>query len=335
MPVTSVTTDTSDPQAPTMTIVADFTASLRRLWDAYTDPRQIEKFWGPPEYPATFTRHDAYTGGISTYYMTGPEGDRSNGYWEWTAVEAPHRFVVQDGFASDDGTPSAEMPSMQMDFEFTETALGARVTTVTTFHSLEELEQLTEMGMVEGTKAAMGQIDEVLADLASFAAGRAAELQLIGERQARVARVVRGTVEQIWAAHTDTELLQRWQLGPDGWSMPVCITGTSLGDTYRSEWQNDESGERFGFTGEVVAISAPHRLVTTETMISPDNPDGTGNPETLNELTLTAVEGGTLVSYLITYPDADVREQVIATGMVSGMEDGYARLERDVLPAAS
>lgn len=331
MPVTSVTTDTNDPQSPTLTIVADSTASLRRLWDAYTDPRQIEKFWGPPTYPATFTRHDAYPGGLSTYYMTGPEGDRSNGYWEWVSVEDPYSFVVKDGFADDDGVPNTDMPTMQMDFQFTETALGARVTTVTTFNSLEELEKLTEMGMVEGTKAAMSQIDDVLADLASFAAGRAAELQLVGENQARVARVVRGSVDQVWAAHTEAEILQQWQLGPDGWSMPVCITGTNVGDTYRSEWQNDETGERFGFTGEVTEISAPNRLVTTETMISPDNPEGAGNPETLNELTLTPVEGGTLVSYLITYPDAEVREQVIATGMVSGMEDGYVRLESVVL----
>lgn len=331
MPVTSVTTDTNDPQSPTLTIVADFTASLRRLWDAYTDPRQIEKFWGPPTYPATFTRHDAYPGGLSTYYMTGPEGDRSNGYWEWVSVEDPYSFVVKDGFADDDGVPNTDMPTMQMDFQFTETALGARVTTVTTFNSLEELEKLTEMGMVEGTKAAMSQIDDVLADLASFAAGRAAELQLVGENQARVARVVRGSVDQVWAAHTEAEILQQWQLGPDGWSMPVCITGTNVGDTYRSEWQNDETGERFGFTGEVTEISAPNRLVTTETMISPDNAEGAGNPETLNELTLTPVEGGTLVSYLITYPDAEVREQVIATGMVSGMEDGYVRLESVVL----
>ncbi|HIW92436.1 MAG TPA: SRPBCC domain-containing protein [Candidatus Corynebacterium avicola] len=331
MPVTSVTTNTDDPQSPTLTIVADFTASLRRLWDAYTDPRQIEKFWGPPTCPATFTRHDAYPGGLSTYHMPGAEGDHSNAYWEWIEVEAPHRFVVKDGFANDDGTPSTELPSVQMTFEFVETALGARVTTVSTFNSLAELEQLTEMGMIEGTKEAMSQIDDVLTDLASFAAGRATELQLVGDNQARVSRVVRGSLDQVWAAHTEAELLKKWQLGPDGWSMPVCITGDKVGDTYRSEWQNDETGERFGFTGEVTEISAPNRLVTTEKMISPDNPEGTGSPETLNELTLTPVEGGTLVSYIITYPDAGVRDQVLATGMVEGMEGSFARLESVVL----
>lgn len=328
MPITSVTTDTD---ALTLTIVADFTVTVQRLWDAYTDPRQIERFWEPPEYPATFTRHDAFPGGVSTYYMTGPEGDHSGGYWKWISVDSPHSFVVADGFAGEDGTPNTDMQSMQMAFNFTETALGSRLTTVTTFNSMEELEQLTAMGMVEGTRAAMGQIDAIVEDLASFAADRATDLQRIGDTQARVSRIIRGPVEQVWRAHTDADLLKKWQLGPDGWSMPVCVAGTSVGDVYRSEWQNDGTGERFGFTGEVVEVSAPYRLVTTETMVSPGDPDGENSPQTLNDLTLTPVEGGTLLTYLITYPSGEVREQVLATGMVDGMETSFARLEREVL----
>lgn len=86
MPVTSVEKDLDH---LTITIVADFTAPLRRLWDAYTDPRQLERFWGPPTYPATFLRHDAVTGGRSVYVMTGPEGDTHYGCWEWTSTDAP------------------------------------------------------------------------------------------------------------------------------------------------------------------------------------------------------------------------------------------------------
>lgn len=148
MPVTSVTTDE---QALTLTIVADFPVPLRRLWGAYTDPRQIARFWGPPGYPATFTRHDVVPGGRSHYYMTGPDGDHSPGFWEWISVDAPNHFTVRDGFATDDdGTPDTP---------------ASRVTTVTTFNSLEELEKLTAMGMIEGTRAAMGQIDAVLAEV--------------------------------------------------------------------------------------------------------------------------------------------------------------------------
>lgn len=328
MPITEVHTD---PEALTMTVVADFTVPVKRLWDAYADPRQIERFWGPPEYPATFLRHDVFPGGLTNYRMEGPGGDVSCGYWEWVTVDAPRSFEVRDGFSNADGTPNADMPSMRMVFDFTETALGSRLITTTYFGSLEELEQLKGMGMEEGMRAAMGQIDAVVEDLASFAAGRATEAQLIGADQVRVSRVIRGTVEQVWRAHTDSALLQRWQLGPDGWSMPVCEFGAAPGQAVRTEWQNDESGERFGFVGEVIEAEAPHRLVTTERMISPEDPEGAHSPETLNEMSLTPVEGGTLLAYVITYPDAETREQVLETGMVDGMETGYARLEREVL----
>ena len=330
MPITSADTD---PVALTLTVVADFTAPVRRLWDAYLDPRQLERFWGPPGYPATFTRHDGFAGGLSNYYMTSPEGEKFGGYWKWTAVDEGRGFEVLDGFANDDGTPNTEMPEGRMVFEFTETALGSRVTCINHHDSLEDMEKVLAMGQVEGMKAAMGQMDDVLADLASFAAGNAVEVQLIGENQARTSRIVRGTVEQVWRAHHDPELLRRWMLGPDGWTMPVCEVATEVGQRYRNGWRSEADGSEFGFTGEVLEISAPHRSVTTEAMWTPDDPEAANSPSTLNELTLTPVEGGTLVAALITYPDAATREMILATGMSDGMETSYARLESEVLAA--
>lgn len=330
MPVTSVITD---PEALTLEVVADFTAPVRRLWDAYLDPRQLERFWGPPEFPATFVRHDAFPGGVSNYYMTGPDGERYGGYWKWTAVDEGRSFEVRDGFANDDGTPNAEMPEGRMVVEFAESALGSRVTITSYFDSLEQMEQLVAMGQVEGMREAMGQIDAVLEDLASFAAGRGTELQLIGETQARVSRVIRGAVDQVWRAHMDPELLRRWQLGPDGWTMPVCEVATEVGERYRYEWEEEGGGNRFGFVGELLEVSAPHRAVTTEAMATPDDPDGAKSPVVHNELTLTPVEGGTLLSAVVTYPDSATREMILATGMVDGMETSYARLESEVLAA--
>ncbi len=328
MPITSVDTD---PQSLTLTVIADFPAPVRRLWDAYLDPRQLERFWGPPSYPATFTRHDGFVGGLSIYYMTSPEGDRHYGYWKWTEIDEGRSFEVRDGFANEDGTPHTEMPEGRMVLQFTETALGSRVSVISSFNTLEEMEQLMAMGQVEGMREAMGQIDDVLADLTSFAAGSGTETQLIGESQARVSRIVRGSVPQLWQAFTDEALLRRWQLGPDGWTMTVCEVSATPGATMRTEWRHDESGESFGFTGVVVESAPMQRLVTTERMVSPADPDGASSPETLNELTFTPVEGGTLASYLITYPDAEVREMVLATGMADGMEASFTRLETEVL----
>ncbi len=174
MPVTSID---QDPSTLTLTITADFSVSRQHLWDAYADPNQLEKFWGPPGWPATFSRHDFTPGGFSHYYMTGPDGETSGGYWEFVAVDAPHSFEVKDGFAQPDGTPNTVMPSMRMVFTFSDTDSGSRMVMTTYFNSTDELEQLLAMGMLEGTKAAMGQIDDVLADLTSFAHGHHHYLQ--------------------------------------------------------------------------------------------------------------------------------------------------------------
>lgn len=318
MPLTSVEKDLD---TLTLTIVADFSAPLHRLWDAYTDPRQIERFWGPPTYPATFSRHDAAVGGRSAYTMTGPEGDTHGGYWEWVAVDALHCFEVIDGFTNDDGSPNTDMPTMRVSFAFVGTDTGSRLTTVTSFNSVDQLQQLLEMGMEEGTRQAMAQIDDVLADLASFAADRGAQAQVLSDTQVRVSRVIRGSLEQVWQAHTDPELMKRWLLGPDGWTMPVCEVATELGSSYRYEWEQEDGSNRFGFTGELLESEPPRRAVTTEAMIGMDA------PATRNEMTLTPVTGGTLLTILITYANAEMRDMVLATGMVDGMEISYARLE--------
>lgn len=317
MPITSVEKDLDQ---LTLTIVADFAAPVRRLWDAYTDPRQIERFWGPPTYPATFLRHDAAAGGRSIYTMTGPEGDVHYGSWDWTAVDAPHSFEVLDNFADETGAPNTELPTTRVGFAFTATDTGSRLTTISHFESVEQLQQLLDMGMLDGTKQAMAQIDDVLADLAAFSADLAVEAQLLSDTQVRIARVIRGTVEQVWRAHNDADLMKQWLLGPDGWTMPVCQVATEVGQTYRYEWEREGGGDSFGFTGELLESEPPYRAVTTESMIGMEG-------STLNELTLSAVEGGTLLSIVITYANAEMRDMILATGMTSGMETSYARLE--------
>lgn len=318
MPVTSVT---KDPDQLTMTVVAEFPVPRQRLWDAFADPRQLEKFWGPVEWPATFTRHDMAVGGRSNYHMTGPDGEKSGGYWKFVAVDAPRSFEVIDGFVGDDGEPNNEMPNMRMVYTFEDIEGGSRMVGVTHFNSLEQLEQLLGMGMEEGMVSAMSQMDDVITDLTSFAAGSGIGVDMLSDTQVRVTRIIRGTLEQVWAAHHEPELLKRWMLGPDGWTMPVCEVAQNVGDTYRNEWVDANGENRFGFTGELLEQAAPHREVTTENMI------GMEGPGTTNELTLTPVEGGTLLTLVITYPSKELRDTVLATGMTDGMEASYARLE--------
>ena len=169
MPITSVS---SDANALTLTVVGDYPVPVERLWQAYADPRQLERFWGPETWPATFTRHDMAVGGRSEYHMTGPDGTTSRGWWRFLAVEPPRRFEVEDGFADEEGRPNEQMPSMRMVFTFEPTATGSRLVGVTRFTSLESMEQLVKMGMIEGLKSALGQLDAVLGASAPAAAGR-------------------------------------------------------------------------------------------------------------------------------------------------------------------
>ena len=161
MPITSVETN---PETLTLTAVGDFPVPVRRLWAAWTDPRQLERFWGPPEWPATFTRHEVREGGRSDYFMTGPGGESSHGYWEFTAVEPEQRFAIRDGFAKPDGTPNTEFPETRMEVSFEATDSGSRFVAVSTFASVEAMEKLIAMGMVEGLTAALSQLDQVLAE---------------------------------------------------------------------------------------------------------------------------------------------------------------------------
>src|SRR3954452_3801597 len=111
MPVTDVHQDLDN---LTLTITADFAVPVERIWRVYADPRQLEKVWGPPTYPATVVDHDLTPGGRVTYFMTGPEGDKARGWWKVRAVDAPHSLEFDDGFADADFNEDDSMPTMVM-----------------------------------------------------------------------------------------------------------------------------------------------------------------------------------------------------------------------------
>jgi uncharacterized protein YndB with AHSA1/START domain len=161
MPV--ITTDI-DTDALTMTLVAEFAADTGRVWQLWADPRQLERWWGPPTWPATFTAHDLRPGGTTSYYMTGPDGDTAAGLWEFTAVDEPVALAFDDYFADENGERSRDMPVSHMSAQFD--PMGderTRMTIITRFEGLEQLQQLKEMGMEEGMREAVSQIDDLLA----------------------------------------------------------------------------------------------------------------------------------------------------------------------------
>ncbi|MCU1544909.1 MAG: hypothetical protein JWP30_9 [Homoserinimonas sp.] len=161
MPVIGTHKDTD---TLTMTFVAEFDASVERVWQLWADPRQLERWWGPPSWPATFEKHEFVAGGRSLYYMTGPGGEKARGWWKVTAIDAPRRFEFDDGFADEDGEPDAAWEPIHGVVTLEGIGGKTRMTSVSQFVSTAQLDQMIAMGMEEGMREAMGQVDGVLAN---------------------------------------------------------------------------------------------------------------------------------------------------------------------------
>ncbi len=159
----TVTAVHKDPAALTMTIVVDLDATAERTWQLWADPRQLERWWGPPGYPATFADHDLTVGTRTTYYMTSPEGDRYHGWWEVLAVDPPRRLEVEDGFADDAGEPNDDLPVGRMVVTLEERDRKTEMVITSHFPTLEAMEQVLAMGQEEGMVQAIGQIEGILA----------------------------------------------------------------------------------------------------------------------------------------------------------------------------
>lgn len=156
-----------DTEALSLTVVAEFNARVEQVWRIWEDPRQLERWWGPPTWPATFEKHDFKPGGGATYFMTGPDGEKARGWWKFTAIDAPNLLEFDDGFADEHWEPVAEMGETHAAVTLAAAGGQTRMTIVSTFESADQLEKMVAMGMEEGMKEAMGQIDSILAEHAS------------------------------------------------------------------------------------------------------------------------------------------------------------------------
>ena len=159
MSITSVDTDYDN---LTVTLIADFDAPIDQVWGLWSDPRKLERWWGPPTYPATFEKHELGPGGEVTYLMTGPEGDKHYGVWRVAAVDPPNSLEFTDAFADEDGTPIADMPVSTVTVQLTERNAGTRMEVRLMLESREDMEKLLSTGVVEGLRQAIGQMDALL-----------------------------------------------------------------------------------------------------------------------------------------------------------------------------
>lgn len=153
-------------------------------------------------------------------------------------------------------------------------------------------------------------------------------LRTEGDTHVVVTRHFAAPPEAVYRAHIDPALVQKWCLGPEGWTMPVCQIDPRPGGTIRYQWANSSKGQSFYLTGELVALEPPRRIVHVERMFLPDR-----TPDNHVETTFAPDGDGTLMTMRMTLPDAATRKMMLATGMEHGMEASYVRLENEVLPA--
>ena len=147
-------------------------------------------------------------------------------------------------------------------------------------------------------------------------------LETVGDSNLVVKRRFNATPEMIYRAHTDPKLIQQWMLGPDGWKMPVCISEARPGGKIRYEW-TDGKGGGFHLTGEYLELEPFARIVHVERMHLPD-----ATPDNRVETRFDRDGGETLMTMVMTLPDAKMRAAMLESGMEHGMEAGYVRLER-------
>jgi uncharacterized protein YndB with AHSA1/START domain len=152
-----------DFDSPSLTIVAEFDAPIERVWQLFADPRQLERWWGPPSHPATVEKHDLAPDGEVSYFMTGPGGEQSRGRWRVHSVNPPRWLEFTDSFANPDGTPNPAMPATSVHMGLTEHGKGTQMELRFGFESSEHMTQLQRWGAFDVFPQSVGQMDAVLA----------------------------------------------------------------------------------------------------------------------------------------------------------------------------
>jgi len=159
----TVTRVEKDFDSLTLTVVAEFGAPVERVWQLWADPRQLERWWGPPTHPATVEEHDLTPGGQVTYLMTGPGGEKSRGWWRVTSVDPPKSLEFTDGFADKDGNPVAGGPTTRVQVQLTEHDGGTQMVVRSVFDSREHMERFVRIGAADSFVQSIGQMDALLA----------------------------------------------------------------------------------------------------------------------------------------------------------------------------
>jgi uncharacterized protein YndB with AHSA1/START domain len=146
-----------------ITLIADFDSPIDQVWELWSDPRKLERWWGPPGYPATVENHALTPGGEVRYFMTGPDGDQHWGRWRVASVDPPASLQFTDACADSHGEPLEDSPVSRISVRLLEHEGGTRMELRMRFETREDMERIVDMGTVEGLTQGVNQMDGLLA----------------------------------------------------------------------------------------------------------------------------------------------------------------------------
>lgn len=294
-----------DFEALTIEMVTEFEASIEEVWNLWADPRKLERWWGPPTYPATFDHYEFEPGGRVRYYMTSPEGNTHRGWWKFIEIDPLRSISFLDGFADDDGQPVESMPNGSVVVTFTGDGDITRMVLRSSFESVEEMEKIVEMGTVEGMAAAMSQIDSVL------------------QGDIVVTRAFKASPQEVFDAWIEPELFAHW-FGGD--SVEVPLDSVSLDASVGSKWQATmrlPDGAEICWSGAYTEVDRPRRLAFT---MNDDPTQPAGEP-----VTVDIFEAADLTGMTVTQPRGGFTDEQVSqteagyNGFFDSMRDVLAR----------
>jgi uncharacterized protein YndB with AHSA1/START domain len=154
-----------------------------------------------------------------------------------------------------------------------------------------------------------------------------AHVELPSDREVKVTRSFKAPRELVYKAYTTPSLVQRWMLGPPGWTMPVCEMDVRAGGNYRWRWRSEEDGKEFGFYGTYREVDQPRRIVATE-YFDPGDLSANMGDGALITVELVESDGITTMTSLMDFGTKEARDAAVSTGMTDGMEASYQLLDR-------
>lgn len=304
-----------------------FDAPCELVWEAWTNPQHVAKWWGPNGFTTTIHEMDVRPGGVWRHTMHGPDGTDYPNKSKFLEVDRPNRIVYSHG-GGRKGGPGAQFEAT---WTFEPQGRQMKLTIRMVFPTQADRDRvIAEYGAVEGGKQTLGRLADHLRTmerkeksmLKNASMQNCAQLKITTptDREIVMTREFEAPRHLVFDALVKPELLMRWLLGPPGWTMPVCEVDPHAGGKYRYVWRN-EDGTQMGTGGVIREIVPPERLVATEKFDEAWYPG-----ESLVTYTLVENEGTTTLTLTMCYVSKEARDAALNSGMEKGVAISYDRL---------